>query len=73
MWRDRLLKMRWRVFVVILYVVMFGAIIIRLFPITESFRTVLNVLQVWAAVCFVIFAWIYYKKPELLRDEEDVE
>ena len=71
MWRDRLLKMRWRVFVIILYVVMFGSIVIRFFPITESVRSVLNVLQVWAAVCFMIFAWIYYKKPGLLREGED--
>ncbi len=71
MWRDPLLKMRWRVFVIILYVVMFGAIVIRLFPIAESLRRVLNVLQIWSAVCFVIFAWIYYKKPELVREEEE--
>jgi predicted membrane channel-forming protein YqfA (hemolysin III family) len=70
MWRDPLLKMRWRVFVVILYIVMGGSIVLRIFPITEGFRSILNMLTVWASVCFIIFAWIYYKKPELLREED---
>lgn len=71
MLQDRLLKLKWRIFVAVLYIVMFGSIIARLFPITERFKNMLNILQVWSAVCFVIFALIYYKRPEWVRREED--
>lgn len=70
MWKDKLLKKKWRVFVIILYVVMIASIILRFFPLTESFSRVLTGAQIWAAVCFLIFAWLYYYKPELVKKEE---
>jgi hypothetical protein len=72
MWKDRSLKSGWRFLVIVLYVVMIGSIVLRIFPLEAGFRNTLNVVQVLASVVFIVFAWFYYKKPWLLKNE-DVE
>jgi glucan phosphoethanolaminetransferase (alkaline phosphatase superfamily) len=70
MWKDKLLKKGWRIFVVVLYAIMIGSIVLRLFPLPQFAKDVITFFQVLASICFLVFAWFYYNKSWLVRNEE---
>jgi hypothetical protein len=70
MWKDKLLKRGWRLFIIMLYLVMIACIVARIFPLSDSFSETLGIIQILDAVCILTFAWFYYYKPTWLRKQE---